>query len=205
MRCSGDGAATGSGDGAAADGGDGALAGSAASESDPPLSCWICRAGVGSVAPVLDPLHRSRICRSPARAPPPLEEGARTCTTPLSEEGDGPRAPARRPALLSRGCRVPASVPPGARARRRATPRGLREGGEEGAPGGEQALGNGRLEQALENARRRRIWREEGGQGEQALGDGRRRRGGSEREHGVGREGGRGMERKSRRDFGNAG
>ena len=101
MRCSGDGAATGSGDGAAADGGDGALAGSAASESDPPLSCWICRAGVGSVAPVLDPLHRSRICRSPARAPPPLEEGARTCTTPLSEEGDGPRAPARRPASVA--------------------------------------------------------------------------------------------------------
>ena len=46
--------------------------------------------------------------------------------------------------------------------------------------GGEQGLGNGR---------RRRIWREEGGPGEQALGDGRRRRGGSEREHGVGREG----------------
>ena len=171
MCCSGDGAATDSGDGAAAGGGDGALAGSTAPESDPPLPCRICRAGVGSAAPVLDPLHRSRICRSPARAPPPLEEGGGTCTTPLPEEGDGPRAPARRPGSLSRGCRVPASVPPGARARRRATPRGLREGGEEGAPGGEQALGNGRLEQALGNGRQRRIWREEGGPSEQAMGE----------------------------------
>ena len=147
-------------------------------------------AGVGSAAPVPDLPRRSRIRRSRAGSAAPEPD--------LPEEGDGPRAPARRPASVAvagvprarlgpAGGRVLAGGP---RAHQGA-PRGLREGGEEGAPGGEQALGNGR---------RRRIWREEGGRGEQAMGDGRRRRGMSEREHG-----GRGRERKSHRDLGKVG